>query len=253
MKRVAQEPIDLTGPQKTRRLVQSTLNMTRTGPAVVKPSVKTSPPSHTDGWYNEAVQARMREVVQSQLDEYRASILTPQCVFNDSHDTQQLQVAYKDKYYETLCDEFMASRGDCSEPPQSMESFMEYWVTWHRYTAHLRLLCPHCYRTVHPQYVSDRKSRPRPQEPVVVKKLQSYSGPLRDEPHNWLQLDSAWERTERGNYWRTLNDVRFTLFRMNDQWKWVYNNKFSAEHYTSVKECVQASYSHFRDLIHRCT
>ncbi len=246
MKRTGSEPatIDLTVPKKPRQLHQTQLTLTARGPALVRGVTESVPLD----WFTEALQQQMRKIAATHLTRYTSGG-ERRCAFNSDH-ADTLRVAYRDKYYEALVQEFMETRG--SDAPVTTASFLHYWEAWHTTHAKLRLLCKACYQRVHPRFVGDAPLATPSDEPAPVITLQPYKGDKRLSEHEWLDIASWGAKSEKGNYSRLLDERHFTLFYRREQWHWAYNNKFSAKGCDRLAEVLRASYEVHKELIHRC-
>lgn len=206
----------------------------------------------------EALQCEMARTVADQLERYSASHPL-ECAFNATHRDEPFKVAHYVKYFDELCEQFLAEHATLIDPMD--EQFREAWRLYHASKAQLRILCAHCDRMVRPRYLSGCAQRAQ-EEALGSKKTRQKSVnevlvPSREEErthgvaHPWLDLLSWGPPNARGNYRRTLGELTFTIYATNGKWSYAYNNEFGRERYATVEEALAATYAQFREAIHR--
>jgi hypothetical protein len=66
--------------------------------------------------------------------------------------------------------------------------------------------------------------------------------------HPWLDIKTWGPSNDKGSYTRLLDKSKFTLFKKNEQWKYVYKHYYSDE-YRSLPELLKATYEKYGKII----
>lgn len=249
MKRLADDEVCASDTRQRKKLVQATLVPSTDGLCLGAPT-EASRRQATEP--SESLQREMRERVAPQLARFLETQGHPECAFHAGH-RGEMRVAYRGRFYDELVRDFMASSGTASQ--EDLDLYLTQWNAFHTQHASLRLLCTRCYQSMHPAFVRDagRQRAPTDVKASLRPSVYSDGAAVEYNEHAWLEQASWGEPNDKGNYSRQLDGQRFTLFRKNTRWLFVYNGKYGTERYHTTAEALRGSYNEYRDLIRRCS
>lgn len=202
-----------------------------------------------------------REAIEPDLLIYQSKH-SQACAFNTTHENAPYQVSHYRSELSELMVAFLASHPGCEilRPREVWHTiYDEEWRALHNQRANLRILCSVCHRQAHPRYKeSKRQPLKSPITTTTTKTIEQVLLPYNEKKkkslvsHPWFDM-KTWSPAplKKGNYIRKLGNKSFQLYARHNKWLYVYDGKFSATAYDSLREVLKASYSAYGEEIRR--